>query len=377
MFSARFVAVLVLLGSVGSRCHAQISTPPNNSAKAYPYTFANFIWWSDEDLRSQLKLKVPGLGDTLVPFSPTEKKLHEALVSLLKSKGIEAEVQSTEPSPPRTPTNSIAMGMRAERMTMPDAPQPAIVFAIQPPPEILVDSVTLVGEPPPLEYELSTITNSLQGKPYNTSGYWLTLHNLAEALHSSGYLSATQSFAAGHAKKDSPSKYRVPLTFTVVPGPQYRIASVTLDGGPLFQNRDLSGLVSFGPGAIAMPSITRRFNGTMANAYRQAGYAYVQVNDEPQLDVEKGLATYHLSVDPGPQYHVRKVSFSGLDPKLESQASDALGLKSGDPYNAMALMMLTSKLRNNPDFAGLNMGYQPTEDALDHVVDVVVTFSKR
>jgi hypothetical protein len=60
----------------------------------YPYTFTNFVWWSDAQLRAELTRRIPGLPLELAPDSTDESRIRTTLESLLKQKGISASVQS-------------------------------------------------------------------------------------------------------------------------------------------------------------------------------------------------------------------------------------------------------------------------------------------
>jgi len=67
-------------------------------SRRLPYSFGNFVWWSDDELRSLLKKRIPGLGDEIATTTAAEGRVRDALKALLKEKGITAEVQSQEPS---------------------------------------------------------------------------------------------------------------------------------------------------------------------------------------------------------------------------------------------------------------------------------------
>lgn len=124
---------IVLLAFI--TCSAQTPKALQPYPDFLPYTFSNFVWWSDGELRSLVKSRVAGLSEEIPPRSPIEHKLRNALTEALKEKGIIAEVQSTEPS------GSALTGERA-----PGAPPPSIVFSILSP-QILVDKVTVSGAP--------------------------------------------------------------------------------------------------------------------------------------------------------------------------------------------------------------------------------------
>ena len=39
--------------------------------KLLPYSFSNFVWWSDDELRTALKRRIPGLQDEIAPTLST------------------------------------------------------------------------------------------------------------------------------------------------------------------------------------------------------------------------------------------------------------------------------------------------------------------
>ena len=81
-------------GTALAQSNSQIPVP----AARYPYTFTNFVWWSDADLRAELARRIPGLGPEIAPDSREESRIRTLLELLLKQKGIQTNVQSIEPS---------------------------------------------------------------------------------------------------------------------------------------------------------------------------------------------------------------------------------------------------------------------------------------
>src|ERR1700679_1176067 len=77
---------------------AQAPKAAQNYPTHLPYSFGNFVWWTDDELRALLKKRVPCLGDEIVTTTSAEGRVREALTALLKEKGIDGEVQSLEPS---------------------------------------------------------------------------------------------------------------------------------------------------------------------------------------------------------------------------------------------------------------------------------------
>ena len=100
--------------------------------KHFPYDFGNLVWWTDADLRTELKKRIPTLGDEMERNSPAEARVRTVLMQLLKEKGVQGEVQVIEPSIDSLSTKRV-----------PEAPPVSIVYSVLSPPEIIVEKADL------------------------------------------------------------------------------------------------------------------------------------------------------------------------------------------------------------------------------------------
>jgi hypothetical protein len=342
---------------------AQTDRSAPNTVTKFPYTFTNFPWWSDANLRDQLRRRIPTLGDELPRSLPMEAKIRMALVELLKEKGIHAEVQTFE-----LPMDT------ASAKRVPNAPPPSIAFSILAPPEIRVEKLNVENPPPNLPSSLNGTIHAIEGRAYNTDTFWSQKADIKESLEQAGYLSAEVEFLPGTPKKAGEG-YVVPITARISDGPQYHVSNVKAEGGPLLSGKDLSPYFSLKPGDVAQPSAFGRLVGSIRSVYWHAGYADVDFHSQPILDPAHALASYQLEVIPGPLYHLRNLTFKNLNAVQESQARDILGIKSGDVYDALAVDRLSQKLSGS--LAGSGFTYSPTEDKTAHLVDLTLEFYKK
>jgi outer membrane protein insertion porin family len=335
--------------------------PSTSKPTHLPYAFSNFVWWSDDDLRAQLKKRIPGLGDEITPTNATESRLRDALKTLLREKGIVADVMSEDPSP---------FELTVERV--PEAPGPAIVFSILNP-QILVDHVIVSGAP---DAEIDALNQSLkrtQGRKYSTRYDWNTRREVEEQLRQDGYLEAHAE--VGHDKpRHEGEHYFVNLIVATTPGSQYHIAAITADGGPLLNGRDLSSLIKTKPGDVAIPNPWAEVPGELRSLYEHSGYAGVAIEDPPILDREHALVSYHLTVTPGPLYHLRSLTIHNLDAGQESKARRMLGLQPGDTFDELAISALSNKLRVDSSLSGYSFTYNPAKDKSVGTVDLTLDF---
>jgi outer membrane protein assembly factor BamA len=328
-----------------------------------PYRFNNFAWWGDAEIRALLKSRITGLGDEIAPNSAMEHKVRDALVIMLKEKGRVAEVQSQEPS---------NFSLAAERA--PDSPAPAIVFSVVSP-QILVDKVIVCQAPEALTSSLKQNLRRREGHEYSGGQDWMVRSNVKEELEAKGYLEGWVDITHDAPRRDG-DHYLVNLLITVKSGSQYRIASITADGGPLLKGRDLSSHFAQKAGEIASAGPFGRLAGELRALYWHNGYADVEIHGPPVLDRSHAEVSYHLEVVPGPLYHLRSLTIHNLNAEQESKVRELLGIKSGDVFDQMAINGLYHKISADPDLAAYGFTFGPAKDKATTQVDLTLDFYK-
>lgn len=361
----RFVGVLfaVLLLHGTDSTSAQNPKPPAKYPAHLPYSFSNFVWWSDEELRALVKERVPSLGDEIATNPADEGKVRDALTRILKEKGIVAEVQSNEPSD---------FVLTAERA--PGAPGPAIVFSILLP-KILVDKVILSNVAEDVKASLSEDLARGEGHEYSGEQFWMVRSNTEEALQPKGYLEVKTTISHDSPRRDG-DHYLVNLLVSVDAGPQYRISAITADGGPLLEGRDLSAYFSQEVGDVAGRGPFGQLSGQLRPLYWRYGYADVEIHAPPVLDRTHSQVSYHLEVIPGPVYHLRSLSIHNLDAASEEKVRALLGMKPGDVFDEMAINGLYHKLSAEPSLAARSFTFSPAKHIASASVDLTLDFYK-
>lgn len=359
-FFCGLIEMLVLL-LFSTFAWSQTAEPPSSNPALLPYRFSNFVWWSDSELRGQLKQRVPGLGDEIAPASGTESTVRNELETLLKEHQIVAQVQSEEPSP----SSNIAKG----------APEPAILFSIRSP-QIVVDKVVVSGNDAGLGPEASESLQAKEGRPYSAEQDWKLRSVAEEALQADGYLEAEAAVSHDAPRRDG-DRFLVNLSVSITPGRQYHISSLSAGGGPLLPGKDLSPSFSSKPGDLAGHNPFGSAPADLRTYYWRAGYADVDVHIKPDLDTKEALVAYRLDVTPGPQYHLRNLTISNLSAEQESKARALLGLKSGDVFDQTAINSLHRKIAADPLLAGYGFTFSPKRDKATALVDLSLDFFKQ
>jgi hypothetical protein len=339
----------------------QAAKPLQEYPARLPYAFSNFVWWSDEELRAALKKRIPDLGDEIATSANVKGQIRSELKQLLRDKGIVADVLSEEPSD---------FALTAE--TVPGAPSPAIVFSIGSP-KILVDKVVISQAPDDLLPVLTQRLETRAGHEYSERQDWLVSSDAGEELKPRGYLDALIDVTHDVPRR-SGDHYLVNLLISIKSGQQFRIGSITADGGPLLTGRDLSPFFTAKVGDVAGSDPFGRLGGELRDFYEKYGYADVKIQGPPVLDRAHALVSYHLGVTPGQVYHLRILTVHNLNAEQESKVRELLGMKAGDVFDGTAIGTLYHRLSTDPSMASLGFTFSPTKDKSVAMVDLTLDF---
>jgi hypothetical protein len=339
----------------------------HNYPTRFPYRFSNFPWWTDIELHAMLKERIPGLGDEVT--AETIGRVRDTLRALLKVKGIAAEIQSEEPSSsglnPQEPEELDFWGMQ-----FPPTPKPSVEFSILSP-SILIGRVSFLPENGVPVPAAQSEAKEQEGKPFTDSNNVFMQYRAQKVLRQNGYLTAEVKVGHGTPRRDG-ENILVDLTLSTNLGPKFTVSSVSADGGPLLQGKDLSSLLVVKTGDAAGRDPFQRVDPGLTEWYHRFGYLEVQLEHEPVLDREHALVSYHLRVVPGPVYHLRQLTVRSLNPAQEAKVRELLGMKSGDPFNTNAVDTLQQKCSKEPVFSGRNVVDEIKKDVGTRTVDLIV-----
>jgi len=354
------VCVVLCLTLHGSAQTDKTLTP---YPKSLPYSFSNFVWWSDDELRGLLKSRISGLTDEIAPSPSPEGKIRDVLKGLLKEKGIIADVQSIEQC------SLFLTGTRA-----PGAPSPSIAFSVISP-KVLIDKVLVSQAPENLTSSLNENRRLIEGHEYSSGQDWLIRSKIGDTLDANGYMEAKIEISHD-APRHIGDHFAVNLILLIEPGPQYRISTITADGGPLLQGRDLTSYITQKPGDLPGAGPFGRLAGELRSFYWHYGYADVDIEGPPSLDRTNSLVSYHLEVIPGPLYHLRSLVIHNLSTEQEAKARELLKMKPGDIYDETAVNALYQRIRADQMLETYGFGFSPQKDKSAAAVDLTLDFYK-
>jgi outer membrane protein insertion porin family len=109
----------------------------------------------------------------------------------------------------------------------------------------------------------------------------------------------------------SPDKKDIYITVNINEGDKFNVADVKLEGEMLGRDQELKSLVTLKPGDVysgeKLADSVKRISERMGNF----GYAFANVNANPEVNREKKEVSFTVLVDPGKRVYVRRINVAG------------------------------------------------------------------
>ena len=283
--------------------------------KMVPAKFENFVWFSDDELRSQIRERLP-LFRGEVPVGGTfSDDISDVLQALLVQRGVNARadyIRETKES--RGPVEAVTF--RASGLTLE------------------IKEIRFSGATPEEVESLKAAAEKLEGKDYvraEVDNY--VASNLLPVYLARGFLKAEISDPKIKVVGDTADSTQIALDFAVTPGPQYKLASIQWDGNKAFPVAKLQELVRAKPGDLANTPQFQSDLDTIHHLYGTVGYMTQSAKLTPQFDDTAHTVVYQIEIHEGDVFHLGDLDIQGLDPKATDRLREAWTLRETDPYD--------------------------------------------
>ncbi len=367
--SGMFADLLYSYTSSSAGVKLELKLSDIDPSKLVPAHFENFVWFTDDQLLTALRSRVPLFKKSLPLTGSLPDRVNEALQSTLGDKGLPGRVDYLREAPDQNGGDIVAIDYRVEEVT------------------ILIHDLEFPGASPDLSALLESAARRATGQNYDrTSLAALAKLDLLPVYLQRGYLKASFAPAdarvlpASSSEPDSQSRdeVQVDAILSVVPGNVYSSTGVNWKGNSVIAAAELAPLIHLTPGqpvdAVRLLSDIEN----VAKLYRSRGYIMVQVKSEVQLDDQKNTAHYDLNIVEGDLYRMGDLEILGLDTQSTARMRNAWTLHEGQPYNADYLRQF---LENTRDILprGVHWGVttHATPEAKDKTVDVEIHFKQQ
>ena len=336
-----------------------------DNEKFVPVRFEDFVWFSDDEMLARIKQYAP-LFDGQLPLSgrlPAE--VSDVLQTMLVEKSIPGQVEY-------------------DRAGTANAPIDSIVYKIS---NVLIQirDLEFTGAPESQLPALKAASKRVFDTEYSRSVLSaLVQHQLLPVLFSQGYLKAKFGVPQpkvvkepGQQTEEGPRNLTiVDVSFSVTPGPQFKLKGVEWTGNQTFPTDTLQKMVR---APIGEPANTQRLSDNLKDIqklYGSRGYVAAKLKLDADLDDASGTAVLRITVNEGPVFRMGDLEFRGLDNSLSDKLRNAWKIRQGDVYDSTYLSeYLTAAHKLLPPNLDWEVSPHVTANPGEKTVDVDLIYS--
>jgi len=286
----------------------------SDATNLLPCKFENFVWFSDDELRSKLRAQVPLFKGDVPPSGNQQEKVAAALEGLLKPRGIKGRVQSTPLGREGGPIEAIQF--RVEGVA------------------ILIQQVDFKGAAHIEAAALQAAVQPLLGKDYEqTFASSFAANNLTPVYGQRGYLRVAFGSPSARIVKAGAAGTSVAVTIPIIEGQQYRLREIRWTGNAVVASSELAKSIHLNPGEPVNTTQLQTDLESVQDAYAAKGYLLAAVTSKPTLDDSARTASYELLVREGDLFRMGKLEIVGIERFRAASLRKNCRLKTGDPYD--------------------------------------------
>ena len=288
--------------------------------------FADFVWFTDEDLLQKVHERIPLFKGELPANGRLPDQVSDVLQALLVENGIPGHVDYLRNNSKTEQLESIeykvaGVSIRIHQAEFPGAGADELPL-LQAAAERLVD----------LEYSLEFMTNFIQ-------------RGLLPIYRERGYLKASCALPQTKVVKPSasePSDNRtkptfVDVIFPLTPGIQYKLTRWDWSGNKAIPSDKLEPFLHAKAGQTAnIIQLDNDLRGVQ-QLYGSLGYVLATIKCNAEFDNDAGAVAFHLVVNEDAVFHMGELEFRGIDNNLTARLRTAWKLRPGDVYDSTYL----------------------------------------
>jgi len=349
--------------SAGTRLEFHVS----DADKFVPARFADFVWFTDEELLHKLHDRIPLFNGELPANGRLPDQVSDVLQAMLVENAIPGRVEYVRNNGKDERLESIAynvagVSIRIHHAEFPGAGADELPL-LQAAAEKLFDR----------EYSRDYMNNFIE-------------HDLLPIYREHGYLKASCASARPKVIKPDTSDAVdnkqpptfVEVTFPVTPGLQYKLTKWDWSGNKEIASDQLDPLLHARTGQTANTIQLGNDLREVQLLYGSRGYILAAIKVNAEFDDVVGGVTYHLAVQEGALYRMGELQFRGLDNNLTARLRAAWKIRPGEVYDATYLKQFLPQARKLlPPTLDWEVDPHVTAIARDKTVDVDLQYTAK
>ena len=230
---------------------------------------------------------------------------------------------------------------------------------------------------------MNAIAKAAVGQELNDATAATLQTALRAVYHRQGYLDFAMTKYSHGEPQLAEGKIRIPLSATIVEGPQYRVAALTLSGDVLMTQEEFAKRAKLHAGDVANEDLLRATLAEIAGPYKTRGNLRASIEATPAFDRTAHFdhpgnsVSYSIDVVPGPVFHMGKLTIVNLDDDQKALVLKYWTMHAGEAYDATYPPgFLTRNKVNLHALDGWSASYKQYENDDTHIVDLTITFQR-
>ncbi len=174
----------------------------------------------------------------------------------------------------------------------------------------------------------------------------------------------------------TPDKSQIYITVNMEEGKKYRVKGARLAGRFPVPEKELAALISIKPGDVFSRRQVTEISKAITDRLANDGYAFANVNPEPEIDKLKSEVFFTFHVDPGKRVYVRRVNFTGNTATQDEVLRRETRQMESGWYSAEQIKRSRIRLQRLGFFEDVNIETPPAPGTPDQV-DINVKVKER
>jgi outer membrane protein assembly factor BamA len=329
-----------------------------DAGQLLPCTFGNFLWFSPQELREGLRSRVPLFDGNAPPGGAMLDLISAALVAMLETRGIHAQVQFL----PQGQAGGPIQSMQFRAVGVPIPVRKIDFTGVQ-----KVDATIVQQAAKPLldkDYDMSTIRDFARGTVVNV-------------YRERGYLRADFGDPVPQFLSGDPTPNAVAVTIPVTEGEQYHLKEIAWSGDSVIPYTELAKSLHGAVGAPLNAVQLEQDALSLLLLFHPQGYLTADVRANAVLDDASHSAVYQIQIRQGNLYRLGKLEIVGLDDAHARSLAQLSKIHTGDPYEATYWSKFLPEAARHlpPPASDWRFNFEQTIHADTQTVDVRLTFT--
>ncbi len=304
----------IVYSYAGSSAGIRLEFQVQENHELVPARFDNFIWWPDDELRREVRARLPLFRGELPQAGSLPDDVAEVLQALVASRNVQGHVDY----------------LRTGRLS---GPIEAIVYSISAI-SVQIRAVEYAGASAEITRAFTLAGAELVGADYTRTRVRTMAEKALLPLYlQQGYLQAAFHEAEVTAVAGENQEFNVDLRLTVAPGAQFAYDGVEFTGNQVFPSAELERQIRLQRDHPADALQLAKDLTAMQQLYATRGYLKATFKSEPQIDLPGKKVLYRVPVTEGGQYRFGILEIEGLDAASVGRLTNAWNIRKGEVFD--------------------------------------------